>query len=173
MVSSLIGILQPVSVHTATWQLVAAQVGPEDIPVWIWPALLWGLLALFLLGIIIALVLWIQGSRIRKKAEEAGVKAPLPDGHRSLRPFGIREEVWGCIGLVFLAAIALTAPFIMTLFPQTVIAVAMLTILVAVVWFFLFYGIVYIVREYTRRQRLLEEAIRDKGDKAEGTAGEE
>jgi hypothetical protein len=143
--------------------LVGLQGDEVYLPPWILQVIVWGVLVLFTLGVIIGLLLWIQGRRIRRKAAEAGIDAPLPPSGRDLRPFGIPEGVWVFFGLILIGVVFLVAPIIRAMFPQTAIITAIFLILAGVVWFFVFYGIVYIVREFPRRQRLLEEAIRRKG----------
>jgi len=153
------------SVELYHWvgQRVAAQIDLEGFPVWIVHLLSWGVLVLLILGIIIGLTLWLQGRRIRQKAAEAGIDAPLPKSGRDLRPFGISEGWWVVIGAIFIGVVWLLAPIIRAAVPELGIAIGLFSIITGVVWFFVVYAIVYIIREYPKRQRILEEAIRHKG----------
>ena len=148
-------------------QLVAAQIGVEGFPVWIMHLLGWGVLVLLILGIIIGLTLWLQGRRIRQKAAEAGIDAPLPASGRDLRPFGISERWWVVIGAIFIGVVWLIAPIIQATVPELGIAIGLFSIITGIVWFFVVYAVVYIVREYPRRQKALEKAIRLRGVMAE------
>lgn len=148
-------------------QRVAAQIDVEGFPVWIVHLLGWGVLVLLILGIIIGLTLWLQGRSIRQEAAEAGIEAPLPASGRDLRPFGIHEGWWVAIGVIFIGVVWLIAPIIRASVPELGIAIGLFSIITGVVWFFVVYAIVYIVREYPKRQRALEEAIQRKGVMAE------
>lgn len=148
-------------------QRVTAQIDLEGFPVWIVHLLGWGVVVLLIMGIIIGLTLWLQGRRIRQKAAEAGIDAPLPASGRDLRPFGIHEAWWAVIGAIFIGVVWLIAPIIRATVPELGIAIGLFSVITGVVWFFVVYAIVYIVREYSRRQRALEEAIRHKGVMAE------
>lgn len=147
----------------ALHRLVGAQIDTEGFPVWIVELLAWGCLVGLIVGIIIALTLWAQGRSIRKRAEEAGVEAPLPESSRDLRPFGIHEGWWFIIGIIFIGVIWLAAPFIQATVPELAIAIGAFSILTGVVWFFIFYGVVYLVHEYRKREQLLQEAIQQRG----------
>lgn len=142
--------------------LITAQVDPSEFPRWIFDAFVWGVLVLIILGIIIGIVLLIQGRGIRKKAEEAGIEAPLPAVSRDLKPFGIDQGYWVCAGIILIVVAWVVAPIIRASFTENQIAAGGFLILAGVVWFFVFYGIIYIIREYPKRQRLLEEALRKK-----------
>lgn len=163
MVSSVNEILGLTRLSDCVELLVVAQLDPSEFPMWIFHALVWGYLVLLILGIIVGLVLWIQGRGIRKKAEAAGVEAPLPDSHRDLKPFGIHQGVWVLLGAILVGVAVLVGPIIQATVPQTVIAAGAFLILAGVAWFFVFAGIVYIFREYPKRQRALEETIQHKG----------
>lgn len=144
-------------------RLVGAQIDTEGFPVWIVDLLAWGCLVGLIVGIIIGLTLWAQGRSIRKRAEESGVEAPLPESSRDLRPFGIHEGCWFLIGIIFIGVIWLAAPFIQATVPELAIAIGAFSILTGVVWFFIFYGVVYLIHEYRRREQLLQEAIQQRG----------
>ncbi len=143
-------------------QFVVAQIDTEGFPVWIVHLLIWGCLVGLIVGIIIGLTLWAQGRRIRKRAGEAGVEAPLPESTRDLRPFGIHEGWWVLIGAIFIGVIWVVGPFIQVTVPELAIAIGAFSILTGVVWFFIFYGVVYLIHEYRKRERLLQEAIQQR-----------
>ena len=144
-------------------RLVLSQIDMEGFPVWIVHLLAWGCLVGLIVGTIIGLTLWSQGRNIRKRAGDAGVEAPLPESSRDLRPFGIHEGFWVLIGAIFIGVIWLVAPFIQATVPELAIAIGIFSILTGVVWFFIFYGVVYLIHEYRKRERLLQEAIQQGG----------
>jgi hypothetical protein len=144
-------------------RFVLAQIDTEGFPVWVVYLLAWGCLVGLIVGIIIGLTLWAQGRNIRKRAGEAGIDAPLPESGRDLRPFGIHEGWWVLIGTIFVGVIWLLSPLIQATVPELAIAIGAFSILAGVVWFFIFYGVVYLIHEYRKRERLLQEAIQQRG----------
>ncbi len=143
-------------------RFVIAQPDMEGFPVWIVNLLAWGCLVGLIVGIIIGLTLWSQGRSIRKRAREAGVEAPLPESTRDLRPFGIHEGCWVLIGVIFIGVIWVVGPFIQATVPELAIAIGAFSILTGVVWFFIFYGVLYLIHEHRKRERLLQEAIQQR-----------
>lgn len=142
--------------------LIGLQVDPSNFPRWIFDALVWGCLVLLIEGLIIGMVLLIQGRRIRRQADEAGVEAPLPKSSRDFKPFGIDQGYWIIAGIILVVIVWIFAPLIRAAFTETQIVASFFLILAGVAWFSVFYGIIYILREYPKRQRLLQEAIHHK-----------
>ncbi len=165
MASSADLMMGVVRLYNQIRSLIGLQIDPSNFPRWIFDALVWGCLVLLIEGLLIGVVLLIQGRRIRSQAEDAGVEAPLPQSSRQFKPFGIDEAYWFIAGIILAAIVWVTAPLIRITFTETQIVATVFLILAGVAWFSAFYGIIYILREYPKRQRLLHEAIHHKAIK--------
>ncbi len=162
MVSIVELVMSVARLATRTNVLIGAQIDPSEFPRWIFDALVWGYLVLLVLGIIIGLILLIQGRSIRRQADEAGIEAPLPSSSRNLKPFGIDPCYWITAGIILFAILWVTMPIIRASFTETQIGAGAFLILAGVAWFLIPAGIIWLLHEYPRRQRLLDEAIQHK-----------
>ncbi|MHA2406644.1 MAG: hypothetical protein ACXACH_07820, partial [Candidatus Hermodarchaeia archaeon] len=132
MVSTIEFVMGAARSYTLISVLTGAQIDPSEFPRWIFNALVWGYLVLLILGIIIGLILLIQGRSIRRQAEEAGIETPLPASSRQLKPFGIDPGYWFIAGIILVAIAWVIAPIIRATFTETQIAAGAFLILAGV-----------------------------------------
>ncbi len=139
-----------------------AQVDISNPLLWLAIFFVSGLAVALIVGIILGVILSLQGRRIRKRAAEAGVSVELPGSKGGFDPYDI-EACGYCIGffiIIILGALGISLPIIL---PQQTEALIMTVVLItfgALFWGLVFWSIIYTIRQYPKRQKLLEAALR-------------
>jgi hypothetical protein len=164
MVSSLDNRLMSIWLAGLLSSTMLAQVDPSNPLFWLAMFFASGIEGALVVGIIAGSILILQGRRIRKQAAEAGVSVTLPKSESSFDPWAI-EGCGYCIifvVIIILGALGISLPIILPQQTENIIMAVVMTVFGGLFWGLVIWSIVYTVREYPKRQKLLKAALQGK-----------
>ena len=141
--------------------MMFAQPDPQNPLFWLAIFFATGLILMIALGLITGVLFWRQAKRIRRQAAEAGVPDPIPKSDNGFDPSAIEGCGFCIIVVIFLiaGALGISLPITLPQSAEVIIMTIVMGVIGALCWGASIWGIRYTVREYSRRNQLLETAL--------------